>query len=356
MNKISRRCFVQGSITAGAAASLPFIFVRRSQAAWAAGTTVHPNIDNLRVVGITDAKMTKEVQARSNWARQEQLVNTEAVQTNIDKLACALAKAKDPKEAWKAIFVKPPKKSWGQTVVAVKTNNISVQHTRSPVMAKVCHVLTDVLGVKPANVHIYDACHGEDMKTKTPFKGLPEGCRLESKWGGSTVRIPVGKPFKGGAVKCLKPLTDGSVDILVNIAMCKGHQDQHGGFTMTMKNHLGSFEPTPAHKAGMDYLVGINQSPQILGALDKKSGKLLYPRQQLCLIDALWASEKGPFGPPSAQPNFMAMGVLGPAVDYLVATEFRGKKMGWKPNVKPLEGMLSAFGIKKEDMGTIIPA
>ena len=356
MDKISRRRFVQGSITAGAAAGLPFIFAPKAQAAWAPGTTVHPNIDNLRVVGITDKKMTKEIQARSNWARQEQLVNPEAVKTNIDKLACTLAKEKNPKDAWKAIFVKPAKKSWDQTVVAVKTNNIFTQHTRGAVMAKICHVLTDVLGVKPANLHIYDACHGADMKTKTPFKGLPEGCRVESNWGGSTVRTTVGEPFKGKNAKCLKPLTDGTVDILVNIALCKGHRDSFGGFTMTMKNHLGSFEPRPVHREGMDYLVAINQSPQILGAMGKKSGKLLYPRQQLCLIDALWASEKGPAGPPSAQPNFMAMGVLGPAVDYLVATEFRTKKMGWKTNAKPIEGMLNAFGIKKEDMGTIVPA
>jgi len=30
--------------------------------------------------------------------------------------------------------------------------------------------------------------------------------------------------------------------------------------------------------------------------------------------------------------------------------------MGWKTNAKPIEGMLNAFGIKKEDMGTIVPA
>jgi len=347
---------MQGSLAAGAAVSVPYVFSRPSQAAWAPGTTVHPNIDVRRVVGITDAKMTREVQARSNWARQQQLVNAEAIEANIDKLACALAKDKDAKQAWKAIFVKPPKKSWSETVIAVKTNNIFQQHTRSPVIAKMCHVFTDVLGVKPGNVHVYDACHGKDMKTKTPFKGLPGGCRVECNWGGSTVVRPVGQPFKGRTARCVKALTDGSVDILVNIALCKGHRPSFGGFTMAMKNHLGTFEPKPAHREGMAYLIGINQSPEILGATDKRSGKVLFPRQQLCLIDALWASERGPMGPPSVQPNFLAMGTFGPAVDYLVATQFRAKKMGWKISAEPLGRMLSAFGLKKEEMGTIVSA
>ena len=347
---------MQGSIAAGAAVGAPYIFVPGAKTALAAGAAVHPNIDDLRVVGITDAKMTTEVQKRSNWARQEQLVSAKPIQANIDKLACALAKEKDPPKAWKAILVKPAKKSWADTVVAVKTNNIFVQHTRSPVIAKVCHVLTDVLGVKPGNVHIYDASHGADMATKTPFKGLPEGCRVEKNWGGFTVKRPVGAPFKGGSAKCVKALTDDSVDILINIALCKGHGRSFGGFTMTMKNHLGSFEPRPAHKEWMAYLIGINKSPEILGRIDKRTGKLLYPRQQLCLIDALWASDKGPMGPPSVQPNFLAMGVFGPAVDYLMATQFRVKKMGWKYSAEPVGRMLKAFGIKAEDFGTIVPA
>lgn len=345
-----------GSVAAGAALSVPTVIVRGERKIWEVGSAVHPNIDRHRVVGLTDAKMTKEVQARSNWARQEQLVEPKAVEGNIDKLACALAKNEDVGKAWKTIFVKPPKKSWGETVVAIKTNNIFVQHTRSPVMAKICHVLTDVLGVKAGNVHIYDASHGKGMATGTPFRGLPEGCRIEDNWGGMTVRKPVGAPYTGKSAKCVKALAEGSVDILINIALCKGHGKQFGGFTMAMKNHLGTFEPRPAHREGMAYLAGINQSPEILGAVDPKTGTLLFPRQQLCLIDALWASQKGPMGPPSDQPNFLAMGVFAPAVDYLMATEFRGKKMGWTPAAKPLGQMLSAFGLKKEDMPAIVSA
>ncbi|KPK85030.1 MAG: hypothetical protein AMJ81_04345 [Phycisphaerae bacterium SM23_33] len=359
MSEISRRDFLKGTIGLGAAASLPFIFVRSSPAAWAPATRVHPNIDDLRVVGLTDPKMTKEIQTRINWAAQERLVEADVVAADMDKLACALAKVKEPAEAWKAVFVKPPKKSWAETVVAIKTNHIHLQHTHSPVMAKMCRVFTDVLGVKGANVHIYDACHGRNIAKDTPFAGLPEGCRIEGQWGGSTVPTPVGEPYSGKTARCVEALTDASVDILVNIALCKGHGGQFGRFTMAMKNHLGTFEPGPAHREGVDYLVGINRTPEILGPMDKKTGKVLYPRQQLCLIDAIWASDPGPGGHPTHQPNFLAMGVLAPVVDYVLATRFRSEKMGWRLNAEATTRMLTSFGYKAEDLpegGKIIPA
>lgn len=356
----SRRRFLQGAIGVGAAVGAHSVLGRlvlgaASQPATAPRNVVHPNIDDLRVVGLADPRMTTAQEVRSNWAKQEQLVNSKAVGENIHRLACTLSQEKDEAKAWKAIFVKPPKKSWQETVVAIKTNNIAQQHTHSALMKTVCQALTDVLGVKPGNIHIYDACHGGDMTRKTPFRELPEGVRVEGKWGGSKVNVPVGKPYTGKQSACVKPLTDGAVDILINIAMCKGHSDAFGRFTMTMKNHLGTFSPRPAHKEGMDYVVAINRTPQILGATDPDSGKVLYPRQQLCLVDALWASETGPGGLPTAQPNFLAMGVFAPAVDYLIATEFRARKMGWKVNDEPLESMLKHFDLPKSDLKDIVP-
>jgi hypothetical protein len=152
----------------------------------------------------------------------------------------------------------------------------------------------------------------------------------------------------------VRHLVDGSVDILINIAMCKGHSQRFGGFTMTMKNHLGTFSPGPAHSnGGQDYLIAINQTPEILGAMDKKTGKVLYPRQQLCLIDALWASKRGPGGKPTHQPNFLAIGVTSPVVDYQVATKFRGEEMGWEPNMKATHRMLEDFGYDDGDLSYI---
>lgn len=346
------------TITGAAITTFPTIFVPKAHTAWAQRTTVHPNVDNLRVVGITDAKMTRAVEPASSWSRQNELVVTDVVWENIDRLACTLAGTRDPKAAWQTIFVKPPRKSWSDTVVAIKTNNIGQQHTRSAVMAKFGHTLTHILGVKPLNVHIYDACHGYRMGKYTPF----EGCRVEDEWGGITTLTEVPAPWRrtGGQSTCLKHLVDGSVDILINLAMCKAHSTRFGGFTMTMKNHFGTFSPGPGHERGsLDYLIAINQTTEILGPMDEQTGKVLYPRQQLCLVDALWASRGGPGGKPSHQPNFLAMGVMSPIVDYQVATKFRGETMGWQPDMKATRRMLTDFGYNESDLpagGKIIDA
>jgi hypothetical protein len=354
MNKISRRQFMKKTIVMGTAfAAFPTVVSRESQAKNIAKVVVHPYVDNLRVVGITDISMTKDHNPASSWAIQDKLVISKAVWENIDKLACGLAETGNLAEAWRTIFIKPPRRSWSDTVVAIKTNNIALQHTHSAVMAKICHTFTDILGVRPSNIRIYDACHGSSISKNTPFSDLPEGCRIENRWGGSSVYTSVPEPWKKGTSesKCLKYLVDGSVGILVNIAMCKGHSQRFGGFTMTMKNHFGTFSPSPGHeRGGQDYLIAINRTPEILGEMDKQTGKILFPRQQLCLVDALWASKGGPGGNPTHQPNFLAMGVLSPIVDYQVATKFRGERMGWQPNMKTSHRMLTDFGYNESDL------
>ncbi len=363
MPAITRRRFVKGSLIVGTAVTAcPTLLIPRVRAAWAKRTPLHPQINDLRVVGLTDKAMSRAEEPATSWRRQNELVDQEVVWANIDRLACSLAERGYPSEAWRAIFVKPPYKSWSDTVVAIKTNNIGRQHTRSAVMGKICHVLHDTLGVKPFNIHIYDACHGRNMSRDTPFEGLPEGCRIEDTWGGSHTATMVPAPWKDGKgqAQCIKPLVDGTVDILVNIAVCKGHSSRFGRFTMTMKNHFGTFSPKPGHKgSSFEYLLAINQTPEILGPMDRRTGRLLYPRQQICLVDALWASEGGPGGTPSHQPNFLAMGVAAPLVDYLVATDFRRRTMGWQINMKALREMLAAFGYHQGDLpdgGRIIRA
>ncbi|MFC1823197.1 DUF362 domain-containing protein [Thermodesulfobacteriota bacterium] len=363
MSDLSRREFIRKTAVMGAAVSaFPMIFVRKTEASWAPGTLVHPNVDNLRVVGVTDSAMTRALEPRSSWQLQEELVVEKVVWENVDKLACRLAETRNPTGAWRTIFIKPPRKSWSDTVVAIKTNNIGRQHTRSAVMAKLCHELTGTLGVRPSNIHIYDACHGNSMHRETPFQGLPEGVTIADRWGGSTSYTSVSEPWKSsdGKSRCLKHLVNGSVDILVNIAMCKGHSARFGGFTMTMKNHFGTFSPGPGHQDGsQDYFIAINRTTEILGPMDKRTGNVIFPRQQLCIVDALWASRGGPGGNPSDQPNFLAMGVTSPIVDYLVATKFRGERMGWRPNKKVVQRLLTDFGYNESDLpagGKIIEA
>jgi hypothetical protein len=354
VNNVSRRQFMKKAAMAGTVLAVaPMIFVPKARAAWEKKSIVHPNVNNLRVVGITDPKMTRGMQTVSSWSLQEKMVVKEVVWENMDRLACGLVETGSPGEAWREVFIKPSRKSWSDTVVAIKTNNISLQHTRSAVMSKVCHVFTSLLGVKGENIHIYDAVHGGSMKQNTPFAGLPEGVKIEDNWGGINTEVSVPPPWGDGrrTTKCLRYLANGAVDILVNVALCKGHSETLGGFTMAMKNHVGTFTPWWVHQdEALEYLLAINQTPEILGPMDPSTGRVLYPRQQLCIIDALWASEGGPGGYPRTQPNFLAMGVLAPVLDYVIATRFRKEKMKWDINLKATRRMLTEFGYQESDL------
>ncbi len=354
MSQISRRQFIKKAVAAGTTLAIsPMIFVPRAKATWEKKSRVHPNVDSLRVVGITDPRMIKGVQRVTSWSLQEKMVAKDTVWENMDKLACGLTETKSPEDAWRAVFIKPPKKPWAHAVVAIKTNNIALQHTRSAVMSKVCHVFTDLLGVKGTNIHIYDGIHGGSMGQSTPFASLPEGVRVEDRWGGINTPVLVPPPWGDGrrTTKCLRYLAEGKVDILVNIALCKGHSDTFGGFTMTMKNHMGTFSPRYVHQGeALEYLLAVNQTPQVLGPMDPKTGRVLFPLQQLCIVDALWASEGGPGGYPRAQPNFLAMGVLSPVMDYVIATLFRKGKMGWEINQQATLRMLTDFGYQEADL------
>jgi hypothetical protein len=183
---------------------------------------------------------------------------------------------------------------------------------------------------------------------------LPKGVRILNDWGGISTPVAVPSPWteQDGKSEALKALADGTVDILVNISLCKGHWAQFGGFTMATKNHMGTFAPLPAHHAdkGLDYILAVNMTPEILGPMDRKTGRVLYPRQQLCILDALWASKAGTVGLPSHQPNFLAMGVFAPVFDYTLATQFRGKKMGWAPNMQAAIRFLTEFGYEEKDL------
>ena len=349
-NEMSRRDFLKATAASAAALGLAGVFVPRRAQAYEPGQTIHPHISPLRVVGIHDPEMTTDQRLRVGWSDQEAVVNAEAVASNMDRVACALAEEKQAAAAWRKIFLKPAGKAWSDAVVAIKTNHIAQQHTRSPVMAKLCHALTDVLGVTPSNVHIYDACNGASLEKDTPFKGLPEGVRIENQWGGSSTPTPVPAPWSGGTAKCLGPLARGEVDILINVALCKAHGAGFGNFTLTVKNHLGTFETGPAHQAGaLDYLLAINKSRAVLGETDAK-GNVAFPRQQLCIVDCLWASKGGPGGNPDVQPNRLFMGVFGPVVDYQLATRFRRDTMGWPINERATERFLTEFGFSPKDL------
>jgi len=86
--------------------------------------------------------------------------------------------------------------------------------------------------------------------------------------------------------------------------------------------------------------------------MDKKERQSsLSPASSSGLLDALWASKGGPDGLPTAQPNFLAMGVFAPVFDYNPGErKFRGEKMGWKPNMSATRRFLSEFGYEERDL------
>jgi hypothetical protein len=100
MSRISRRQFVKRAIiTSAAMAAFPAVLIPKARAAWVRKTVVHPNINNLLVVGITDARMTKANEPISSWARQQKLVIPEVVWENMDNLACRLAETRNPADS-----------------------------------------------------------------------------------------------------------------------------------------------------------------------------------------------------------------------------------------------------------------
>ena len=97
MKRISRRTFIKSAAVVGTAfAASPMIFVPRARASYAKKTLIHPNVNNLRVVGITDPSMTRAEEVGIDWVRQEELVVQKPVWENIDRLACALTESQEP--------------------------------------------------------------------------------------------------------------------------------------------------------------------------------------------------------------------------------------------------------------------
>ncbi|MHC4592078.1 MAG: hypothetical protein ACYS8L_05210 [Planctomycetota bacterium] len=360
--RMPRRRFLKAAAGALAVSAVPTIVIPRRVEAYQPGGKIHPNIGPLRVVGLTDARMTAAPRLTAPWQETDPLVASDAVRENMDKLAMALAEEGNAADAWKKIFVKPAGRSWPDVVVGIKTNQTGYMRSSVPVMSKVCHVLTDIVGVRAPNIHIYDACTGGDggwgsagvsnsIRLENRYADLPEGVHLADRWGGvMSYRTAVPEPYMDGEQRlgCLAHLVANRVGILINIALCKHDRPQFGGFTLCLKNHFATFNPLPAHEEGG----GADYPPEILGRMDARSGNVLHPRQQLCIIDALWASNwpGGGSWMPTAQPNALFMGAFAPSLDYLVATRFLGGELGWPIQEDVTGRLLADFGFASADL------
>ena len=356
----SRRDFLKTTAASAAWLSLGTFGVKTSPAqgtAWTAGMRINPAIPNTRVVSCTDEKMISDMEKAkvmstfAGTANQNTCINTARVEENMDAMAQALTGKPSAQEAWSTVFMKPAAKEWRSVKAAIKANcATTLIMPKIAVVNKVCVELMR-LGVAAANITIYDAVDDASGSEKyTPFigNGLPDGIVVSS-----LTREGVSVPVGSGTLQCCSVLArqDGPTivyptDILINCAVNKGHNTGYGQFTMCMKNHTGSIKfscPT------QEELIAMNQCEAIIGGTDGAPC-----RQQLCIVDSLWASWVGPTNPPDYLPCTISMGTLAPAVDYQVAMKIRKEVMNAPPEEKWIDPWLERFNINKTDLEWIV--
>ena len=377
----SRREFL--TLSAGGAAALAIAgpgvksVLGATNAAWTPGTPINPAIDPRKVVycqhNATTNKMMLNPSAVSTFAVQNAALDSALIKSNMDAMAKTLTGKAKAAEAWATIFMNPTAKTWSQVKVFMKVNGtIETIMPHIPVVSKVCEELIN-LGVPGSNITIADPGRGASGSSKyTPYaggNGLPAGVIVSTEMypeftggtgrtGGKTPNIPIGTGTQ--QVWCTKDIVvaDASgvltyvADIIVNFAVNKGHpgKPQIADLTLSMKNHVGTFavlgtngDDCPGDAAfnggqpGGDFLIALNQSEAIMG-----SGPGYPVRQQLVIMDSLWASKGGPHINPDVAPGIIAMGTCGGVMDWL--THFNVRiPMGAPALITSALGVLTDF-------------
>jgi hypothetical protein len=348
---VSRRNFLKTSTIAAAGVAVTTVLPQKAKAAgqaWTNGMQINPNIDNLRVVCCYDESMiASELTTKApSFLQQNTAINTSQVMNNLDRMAIQLAQKSTAVESWATIFQKPAAKEWGQVKCAIKVNCINSKNMpRVAVVGKICKELIN-LGVTPSNIVLYDGCSGASGNGKysnttyyatveNPNLPLPQGIVVSNY--NTSLNGTTDVMVNSSGTSCTKDLADGIVDILINCAVNKHHSSGNGNVTMCMKNHFGTFSPNCGN---FNYIVGINKHDAIVGGTPV--------RQQLCVMDTLWASYSGgPGDDISHAPARLVMGTFGAAVDYLTATKIHRDIMGGTLN-STTEQFITAFGYTTE--------
>jgi hypothetical protein len=275
----SRREFLKVAATGAAGLALSSSTVSNAlsrtttSAGWRTGLKINPSIDNFRVVSCYDESMVVNKIA-DTFARQNEGVNTTIIAQNMDNMAIRLTLRSTAADAWSAIFQRPANKPWNQVKAAIKVNCSYVGNMpRIAVVNKVCVELIS-LGMLPQNITIYDSCAnawGVGKYTDAsgnPVTGLSGGVIVSNTDlttdAGPTV--PIGSETLQCSSVIAQKNSDATIsylpDILINCAVNKGNDNAYGGFTMAMKNHIGTIKyacPTAQE------LIDINQSEAIIG-------------------------------------------------------------------------------------------
>jgi hypothetical protein len=353
--KSSRREFLKTSAASAAGIAAVTVIPRNAFAAdggaWHDGDQINSQIDNLRVVCCTDSTMANG-NPGSTFASQNNAVVSWRVSANLDAMAMSLSQKATADLAWSTIFQKPAAKAWSAVKVAFKVNTINNQlMPHVAIITKIANVL-NALGVPYANMIIYDGCNQVTNYSYTTYPNYLGTTKPTTSYTGAL--LPAGMVVSnfnsalGGEVmsavpgwnnqNCSKDIAEGAVDILINCAVNKGHGNEWGGCSITMKNHFGTFNPKPSNNAHGDltYLTGINKAEAIIGGTPK--------RQQLCIVDSIWAATTGPTDPPDTEVFSLVMGTFGPAIDYLVIKNIREAVMSVTHPAATINQYLTAFG------------
>ncbi len=349
----SRRKFLKQSVQAAAATAVVPGTVLAQKQPRPDPIIINPKIDNLRVVCCHDpAMVTGKPTTYTTIAGQNEPVVVERVQANINAMAMKLAQKGTPKEAWETIYQKPANKEWSQVKVAIKANcktlrnrNDPMNNPRLAVLDSICKGLNSI-GIPFGSIILYDD-DDEDATIYTSFlgNGLPSGIKVSrrnNELGGEKITAAIPAPYNRDG-KCTKHIADGTIDILINVGMNKGHNSTWGNATITMKNHLGTFDPRP-HETNR--LFGINKSDAIIGGNPV--------RQQLCFVDSLYASRSGPSAIPDFWPNRLIMGTFSPVVDYLTIKKIREDVMGLSHSGSVVNRYLTEFGYSVGDVTDLV--
>lgn len=340
---LSRRKFLQKSAIGAASVTLGASGVEVLQAAttkklaWSNGMQINPEISNTRIICCHDENMVDSDGAgAATFSKKNSFVNTDAVHSNMDQMAMKLTEKENASAAWQTVFMKPSGKEWDAVKVAIKVNCIySNMMPQVAIVGKVCEVLIE-RGVSASNITIYDACHnayGNGKYNTFLGNGIPEGV-VVSNVTRQGEKVDVGSGQQTCAVVVLE------ADILVNCAINKGHGQNKGGFTLTMKNHTGTMKfSCPSVQEMIDQ----NKSEAILGSGSPS-------KQQLCIVDCLWSAKPGPFADQTHFTNRIVMGTMGPLVDVAVARNIREPLMDASHNNTAIEDIVSGFGYAESDI------
>lgn len=149
-------------------------------------------------------------------------------------------------------------------------------------------------------------------------------------WGGGALDITLPK---GEPAPCVRELADGSMDILINLAVNKGHGiKEYGNYTACLKNHIGTLvfnhpnqkrdvwpETLPSSER-LPLLADMNKSSAIMGGVPT--------RQQLCFVDSIWGSNNSnvPGNEDIVHLYRLVMGTHPALVDYLLVKDIRANK------------------------------